>query len=71
MKQCSKCSEWKELENFHPHKTTRDGYRPECLCHHDNYDKPLDVRWFCMWCHKGLHGTLAKETIERLKGEGR
>jgi len=24
--------------------------------HHDNYDKPLEVRWFCREHHLELHG---------------
>jgi len=23
--------------------------------HHDNYDKPLEIRWFCRSCHLKLH----------------
>lgn len=25
------------------------------VAHHDNYDKPLDVRWMCQSCHKQHH----------------
>jgi len=26
-----------------------------CHAHHDNYERPLDVRWVCNHCHTELH----------------
>ena len=30
MKQCTKCKEWKELDEFHKNKNAKDGHRNEC-----------------------------------------
>lgn len=46
-------------------RAIRDGFLTPAPCescgaerseaHHDNYDKPLDVRWLCNKCHKKEH----------------
>ena len=35
------------------------------LAHHEDYDKPLEVIWFCQPCHKERH----KEINQLLKGK--
>lgn len=38
--------------------------RKETEAHHDNYDKPLEVRWLCFECHRKWH----KDNPELLEG---
>jgi hypothetical protein len=47
---CSKC-----------HKTKKT-----IIAHHDDYSKPLEVRWLCHSCHKLLHLEL-KRQVDRVK----
>src|SRR5271156_5173353 len=39
MKTCSKCKVSKELTEFYKRKTTKDGYRPECILCSNNTSK--------------------------------
>jgi len=42
----------------------------EVEAHHDDYRKPLDVRWLCMIHHKGLHGFGKKSLLaQQRKGK--
>lgn len=35
--------------------------------HHENYSKPLEVVWLCIFCHKRLHRDLADKEVTECK----
>lgn len=40
---------------------------PKTEAHHDDYDKPLEIRWLCFKCHRAYHKS--HDNPELLKGE--
>ncbi len=38
--------------------------------HHDDYSKPLDVRWLCQPCHQARHHPFLKEPVHVALREG-
>lgn len=46
------------------------GRRGKPDAHHEDYSRPLDVRWLCRRCHKRVHcGTFASGILENLLDE--
>jgi hypothetical protein len=39
---------------------------PAVQMHHDDYDKPLEVRWLCIDCHLGEHGGTFRNAADPL-----
>jgi len=33
--------------------------------HHDDYSKPLEVRWLCKRCHGAIHSQIGEQLIEQ------
>lgn len=38
---------------------------PNSQMHHDDYSKPLVVRWFCRQCHLILHALRARQEADK------
>jgi hypothetical protein len=36
---------------------------PKSQAHHDDYTKPLDIRWLCRKHHLQIHGKVAYECV--------
>lgn len=64
--------QYKKIANYTVSNAIRDGrlVRGPCeVCgssdveaHHDDYTKPLDVRWLCFRHHRELHGQVVRAT---------
>jgi len=73
MKKCSKEKKQKAQRLAQVHH--KDLYKPhfceickfpkQVVGHHENYDKPLEVRWICHSCHKLTHNL--EKTVEEMK----
>jgi hypothetical protein len=68
----------KERAHRKVHNALRDGRLVRLPCemcgetktqaHHDDYAKPLEVRWLCFRCHRGVvHGSLVDVQSERAR----
>jgi len=49
-----------------PKKCDKCGLKKPIEAHHQNYSKPLKVRWLCRQCHIALHTILRKMAKARL-----
>ena len=72
MKTCFKCNERKpllrsimpfETEDYNASRAS-NAEIPRCQAHHDDYSKPLEVRWLCVTCHAAHHVSVRRQ--ERL-----
>lgn len=46
---------------FRPEECSQCNVKGKIEAHHTNYDKPLDVTWICVKCHRALHKKLKIE----------
>ena len=60
----AKANTYKRRGKLVPKPCENCGATKNIQMHHEDYDKPLDVRWFCAPCHrawhKGLHENYAR-----------
>lgn len=47
-----------------PDRCTACGLEKRLTAHHDDYSKPLDVRWLCYACHGKEHRVVTFERVE-------
>ena len=59
---------WREVNTnikkgviIRPEKCSICSRKGKIEAHHDDYSKPLDIRWLCKSCHKKLHVKIKKQ----------